>query len=202
MLRASTKRTYLRMTTNSNPTRKRPTQSITRNYNNNNHKRNSLNKRTQSMNNSLQNGQNGQNGQNVQSEAIKKISQIELSEEQQNLKSRILKFISKNLKENNSNLPSVFLINGDAGTGKSVILNSLFNEIQKKSKSIGSEIGNGNGNDDEFKGTQNYLIVNHPEMLKLYHQISNQYPYISKKNLERPIFINLKKNQITTTTTT
>lgn len=69
----------------------------------------------------------------IPSAAVKKISQIQLSDEQQVLKSNIFKFINDNL-ENYTGNPSVYLIDGDAGTGKSVILNSLFNEIQKISR--------------------------------------------------------------------
>ncbi|CCH46650.1 hypothetical protein BN7_6245 [Wickerhamomyces ciferrii] len=112
----------------------------------------------------------------VPSAAVKKISQIELSDEQIFLKSKILNFINTGL-ENYESKPSVFIINGDAGTGKSVILNSLFNEIQKISR---TEKGK------TLSNTKNTLVVNHPEMLKLYHQISKQFPYISKSDLERP----------------
>lgn len=115
----------------------------------------------------------------IPSAAVKKISQIQLSDEQQLLKSNIFKFINENL-ENYTGNPSVYLIDGDAGTGKSVILNSLFNEIQKISRT---------SHDAEkqiLTNTKNYLVVNHPEMLKLYHQISRQFPYILKTDLERP----------------
>ncbi|CDR42345.1 CYFA0S09e01618g1_1 [Cyberlindnera fabianii] len=111
------------------------------------------------------------------SAAANKISNINLSDEQTMLKGKILNFINDNLETNNSGKPSVFVINGDAGTGKSAIINAIFNEIQKISRTT-------TGN--TLSGTSNFLVVNHPEMLKLYHQISKQFPYINKSDLERP----------------
>jgi DUF2075 family protein len=109
--------------------------------------------------------------------AVKKISNIELSDEQTMLRARILSFIETKLKTGSIDKPSVFVINGDAGTGKSVILNSLFNEIQRLSRTT---------KDGILFNTNNYLVVNHPEMLKLYHQIARQFPFIKKADLERP----------------
>lgn len=120
------------------------------------------------------------------SAAVEKISQIELSEEQWHLKLKILKFTREGLL-NYQSAPSVFLINGDAGTGKSVILNSIFNEIQKLSRDVQAAITSTNDHDiDILANTRNFLVVNHPEMLKLYHQISKQFPYILKSDIERP----------------
>lgn len=122
-----------------------------------------------------------------ESEAAKKLSNITLSPDQLDLRTTILQFIKDNLQAYNNGLnngkPSVFIINGDAGTGKSVILNSLFNEIQRLSKTSNKSIVEDNL---IFQGTKNYLVVNHPEMLKLYHQISRRYSYILKSDLERP----------------
>lgn len=111
------------------------------------------------------------------SKAIDKLSKIELSDEQLQLKSNVFDFIKRKL-EDYTGKPSMFVIEGDAGTGKSVILNSLFNDLQKQA--LLSPANN------ILKGTSNYLIVNHPEMLKLYHQISRSFPYIKKSSLERP----------------
>lgn len=109
--------------------------------------------------------------------AVNKISHIALSEEQQDLKIRILDFVKRSIASKEHDKPDVFLINGDAGTGKSVILNSLFNTIQKLSRTT---------NDEVLSQTNNYLVVNHPEMLKLYREIAKQFPFIKKADLERP----------------
>ncbi|CCD25446.1 uncharacterized protein NDAI_0F01270 [Naumovozyma dairenensis CBS 421] len=112
--------------------------------------------------------------------AMNKLGRIKLSDEQQRLRDRILEFSRKNLGSfNDDKKPAIFVIEGDAGTGKSVILNSLFNEIQRLSVSSLD-------NEDVLVGTNNYLIVNHPEMLKLYHRICHQFSYIKKSSLERP----------------
>lgn len=79
-----------------------------------------------------------------------------LTDEQNDLIKRIINFSATHLQ--NKNLPAVFTIYGDAGTGKSVILSSLFDQIQKLSRN----------NTQPFSGTQNYFLVNHPELLKVY----------------------------------
>ncbi|GME72797.1 unnamed protein product [[Candida] boidinii] len=118
--------------------------------------------------------------------AIERLSKVELTKDQIELKSRIFKFIRGNLKIINQQGDghSSFIIQGDPGTGKSVILNSLFNDIQRISKSM---ISQGDGDkEDILVGTNNYLLVNHPEMLKLYRRVCRSYPYIKMKELERP----------------
>lgn len=146
--------------------------------------------------------------QDVESQAMNHLNNVTLSMEQLKLKNKILNFCTDQLilhnnskldnislkreyetntkiKTGNNNdvspngLTSMFVIQGDAGTGKSVVLNSLFNEIQKLAN---TDHGKGNA----LHGTENYLVVNHPEMLKLYHRISYKFPYIKKASLERP----------------
>ncbi|GMG26089.1 unnamed protein product [Ambrosiozyma monospora] len=111
--------------------------------------------------------------------AVDKLSNIELSEEQLLLKDKILGFVRNQLHTyKKGDKSSLFVIQGDAGTGKSVILNALFNEIQRIAKK---------GDDsDVLYGKQNYLVVNHPEMLKLYHRIAASFDHLAKKDLERP----------------
>ncbi|CCH58030.1 hypothetical protein TBLA_0A02300 [Henningerozyma blattae CBS 6284] len=119
------------------------------------------------------------------SEAMNHLSHVKLSDEQLNLKNKIMDFAKSQLKNYNRNPssgPSMFVIQGDAGTGKSVILNSLFNEIQKCS------FGHSNNKIDDqvLENTSNFLIVNHPEMLKLYLRICKSFKYIPRSSLERP----------------
>ena len=110
-----------------------------------------------------------------------------LTNEQNSLINRIIKFAAAHLQ--NKNIPAVFTIYGDAGTGKSVILSSLFDRIQKLSRN----------NTAPFSGTQNYFLVNHPELLKVYKQIAGPLQELYKKDYMRPTsFINqLDKKQKT-----
>lgn len=117
----------------------------------------------------------------LEHDAIDKLSHVKLSSEQAQLKTEVLQFVRDQLKrwESSKDGPAMLVIQGDAGTGKSVVLNSLFNELQRLA--CPSDAAR-----DELTGTKNYLVVNHPEMLKLYHRISKNFPYIAKSSLERP----------------
>ncbi|MCG0994890.1 DUF2075 domain-containing protein [Acetobacter indonesiensis] len=112
--------------------------------------------------------------------AIDKLSpEKKLSLQQNDLKQAIKTFCLAHQNDDHA----IFLIEGDAGTGKSIVLNSIFNEIQNLSR-------NKNEN-SPFYGMKNYLVVNHPEMIKLYKNISENFPYLKKKDFERPTtFIN------------
>lgn len=74
---------------------------------------------------------------------------------------------------------AVFVLMGDAGTGKSVILNQLFTKLAQ-------ELPN------------SYFLVNHPELLKVYRELAGKTPGMLKKYYQRPTsFINQmhKQNQ-------
>jgi DUF2075 family protein/nucleoside-triphosphatase THEP1 len=101
-----------------------------------------------------------------------------LTEEQEKLKEYIFNFCYTHRKDEHA----IFLINGTAGTGKSLLLSSIFNSLQNISK---------NDTSNALYHTDNYLLVNHPEMLKLYKEIASETPNLLKKNFERPTtFIN------------
>ncbi|BAP85643.1 hypothetical protein LOOC260_111040 [Paucilactobacillus hokkaidonensis JCM 18461] len=122
----------------------------------------------------------------ISNAALDKISpQKELTQEQQQLVNRIKSFCIDHIRDSRH---SVFTIYGDAGTGKSVILSHLFDELQLTSKTDNNSI---------LYDTNNYFLVNHPEVLKVYKQIADQSPYLYKKNYQRPTsFINqLDKQQ-------
>ncbi|MCG1009708.1 DUF2075 domain-containing protein [Salinicoccus sp. ID82-1] len=102
----------------------------------------------------------------------------ELSESQVELKEEILEFCKTHIQTGER---SIFLVKGDAGTGKSVVLSSTFNAVQDLSKDEESAL----------KGTNNYLLVNHNEMIKTYESISESLPNLKKKNFMKPTsFIN------------
>lgn len=110
----------------------------------------------------------------------------ELNSEQIELKYEVLKFIEDNIRNPE---PCVLFIEGDAGTGKSVLLSSIFNTIQDYSKNKNSNIYN-------YK--DNYMLVNHSEMLKTYRSIAKQLPNLLVRNFEKPTsFINKSKKHNT-----
>lgn len=112
--------------------------------------------------------------------AVYKISpEKTLSEEQEKLKETVEKFCKDHIQSGNA----VFIIEGNAGTGKSLVLNSLFNELQKQSRQSGLS--------SPLFGCENYLVVNHPEMMKLYKNSAVNFSYLKQKDFERPTtFIN------------
>lgn len=107
----------------------------------------------------------------------------ELSEQQLEVKQEILEYCKINIAQSGHH---VFIVEGDAGTGKSVLLSSLFNTIQDLSKDTSSALYQ----------TDNYLLVNHSEMLKTYKSIAGSLPNLKKKQFQKPTpFINALSNQ-------
>lgn len=119
--------------------------------------------------------------ENLRNKDIYKLSPYkELSPLQLDIKHDILDFCKKHIQKDGNH---VITVEGDAGTGKSVLLSSLFNTVQDLSKDENSIL----------RGTDNYLLVNNGEMLKTYKAIANSLPTIKKKSLMRPTpFINEK----------
>ncbi|WP_456279071.1 DUF2075 domain-containing protein [Bacillus sp. AK128] len=119
--------------------------------------------------------------ENLRNKDIYKLSPYkELSPLQLDIKNEILNFCKEHIKLEGNH---VITVEGDAGTGKSVLLSSLFNTLQDLSKD----------NSSLLQGTDNYLLVNNGEMLKTYKNIANSLPNIKKKNLMKPTpFINEK----------
>ncbi|WP_251006113.1 DUF2075 domain-containing protein [Carnobacterium sp. ISL-102] len=102
----------------------------------------------------------------------------ELSEEQLELKERIINICEKHI---NDHTKFVYFVEGDAGTGKSVVLSSTFNTLQDFTTEKGST----------FYKSKNYLLINHSEMKKTYEKISESLPNLKKKNFLKPTsFIN------------
>ncbi|MGD6902249.1 DUF2075 domain-containing protein [Bacillus infantis] len=119
--------------------------------------------------------------ENLRNKDIYKLSPYkELSPLQLDIKNEILNFCKDHIQKDGNH---VIAIEGDAGTGKSVLLSSLFNTIQDLAKD----------NSSSLHGTDNYLLVNHGEMLKTYKSIANSLPNLKKKSLMKPTpFINEK----------
>ncbi|AKP67968.1 DUF2075 domain-containing protein [Companilactobacillus ginsenosidimutans] len=101
-----------------------------------------------------------------------------LTELQQKVFDKILKFCQTNLQNNNK---GIFQLNGDAGTGKSVILTKLFLTLEQDSKR----------NIPDLQGMNNYFLVNHPELLKVYQDNAGEFDDLRKNRFLRPTtFIN------------
>ncbi|MDV2583334.1 DUF2075 domain-containing protein [Alkalibacillus haloalkaliphilus] len=117
--------------------------------------------------------------EDLQNKDIYKISPYkELSEQQLEVKEKVIQFCNENAKKAGQH---VFIVEGDSGTGKSVLLSSLFNTLQDNANDASSNLYN----------TDNYLLVNHSEMLKTYHNIAYSLPNLKKKQFKKPTpFIN------------
>ncbi|TMT00088.1 DUF2075 domain-containing protein [Apilactobacillus kunkeei] len=102
----------------------------------------------------------------------------QLTDEQSRLVEQIKQFAINHLKDDTH---AVFTIYGDAGTGKSVILSKLFYDIQQMAHEKSNPL---------YK-TNNYFLVNHPEILKVYKKMAGSQDNVLKKNFNRPTsFIN------------
>lgn len=105
------------------------------------------------------------------------LENIELSASQEALFHDVWQFMTAHNKEQ-----CVIVLEGRAGTGKSVFLSHLFSQLQQASREDKTSV---------FYGRENALLVNHPEMLKAYKVASEQQTFLRKKDFERPTtFIN------------
>lgn len=105
--------------------------------------------------------------------------ELALSGLQMELLHRVVSFCERHQSDDSA----LFVIEGAAGTGKSVVLNAIFNTLQTRARSGAA--------DDPLRGLRNMVIVNHPEMLKLYRNIAATMPNLRKSDYERPTtFIN------------
>lgn len=96
-----------------------------------------------------------------------------LTDEQQDVLNEVLEFCQNTISTNKKGL---FQLNGDAGTGKSVILTQLFLKLEQDAKESGSD---------------NYFLVNHPELLKVYQDNAGEFSELRKNRFLRPTtFIN------------
>lgn len=118
----------------------------------------------------------------IENKDIFKLSPFkELSAEQIELKEKIIEVCEKHIHDIE---PFVFLVKGEAGTGKSVVLSAVFNRIQELAKEKSSALHNSN----------NFLLVNHSEMLKTYQKIAGKVKALRKNNFDKPTpFINKRK---------
>ncbi|CAI9121246.1 DUF2075 domain-containing protein [Brytella acorum] len=105
--------------------------------------------------------------------------QQDLTPAQQALVERIVTFCRGHL----SGARGVFVVEGDAGTGKSLVMNTAFDRIQT--------IARGKDGQDALRNTKNLFVVNHPEMIKFYRRVAETLPCLRKADYARPTtFIN------------
>ncbi|WP_295731160.1 DUF2075 domain-containing protein [uncultured Limosilactobacillus sp.] len=112
----------------------------------------------------------------LKNEATEKLSPLKtLTDEQQALVNQIVNFTTEHLQS--QDVPAIFTIYGDAGTGKSVVLSHLFNILQTAARTDKSS---------PLYHTKNKFLVNHPEILKVYREIAGHQPHLLKKDFMRP----------------
>ncbi len=110
-----------------------------------------------------------------ENQATNKLSPFKhLTTEQQQLVDQIMAFTLDHLTGDH---PAIYTIYGDAGTGKSVVLSHLFNQIQTAAR---------HDKQSPLYGTSNYFVVNHPEILKVYREIAGGIKSLYKKDFARP----------------
>lgn len=113
----------------------------------------------------------------IENKDIFKLSPFkELSLEQLDLKEKVLQFCEEQVKSQQNEYGSLFVIQGEAGVGKSVVLSSIFNTIQEYTSEASSPL---------YK-TDNFLVVNHEEMYKTYKGIAAQLKHLKAKNFAKP----------------
>ncbi|TCI69126.1 DUF2075 domain-containing protein [Exiguobacterium sp. SH0S7] len=125
----------------------------------------------------------------IENKDIFKLSPFkELSVEQMDLKERVLEFCEGRITESKPEdmYGDLYVIEGEAGVGKSVVLSSIFNTIQARTNEAGSKLYQ----------TENYLVVNHEEMLKTYKGIAKQVKHLKAGHFTKPTpLLNKLKDQ-------
>ncbi|AEV95882.1 DUF2075 domain-containing protein [Pediococcus claussenii] len=116
----------------------------------------------------------------IKNSDVYKISPFKsLSDAQLELKDKVISFVEDHLKNPaNEKEHALFIVLGEAGVGKSVVLSSLYVDIQNRAKSETSS--------DVLNETNNYLLVNHKEMLKTYKNLARQLPNLQQKFIKKP----------------
>lgn len=108
--------------------------------------------------------------QSLESHTLNAFSKnVTLTKHQEVVLHQIIDFTHEHLQKSDH---AVFVLMGDAGTGKSLILNQLFTQLAQEVP-------------------DSYFLVNHPELLKVYRELAGQTPHMLKKYYQRPTsFIN------------
>lgn len=94
-----------------------------------------------------------------------------LSDEQIQAKDKVILKIMEALTRNQSG--ELILVTGEAGSGKTVLMSSLFYELKQLAQEESENI--------VLQDANSYLLVNHEQQLKVYQQIANKLGIMSKK---------------------
>ncbi|MQS89681.1 DUF2075 domain-containing protein [Companilactobacillus mishanensis] len=107
----------------------------------------------------------------IRDSAIFKASPFhKLTKEQFDARDQIIMKIEEALNRNKEG--QLILVSGEAGSGKTVLLSSLFYEL--------SQLSTKNGDNKILEGSSQYLLVNHDQQLKVYEQIIEKLGLSSK----------------------
>ena len=109
----------------------------------------------------------------MKNSVVEKFNVTDLTENQKQQLVKIEGFVQQQLQQSES---SIAVIEGAAGTGKSVILTKLFEKLQTGAKNPTSP----------YYGLKNKFTVNHPELLKVYQELSTTIPSLKKGDYIRP----------------
>ncbi|WP_427814822.1 DUF2075 domain-containing protein (plasmid) [Enterococcus sp. 22-H-5-01] len=109
----------------------------------------------------------------IRDSAIFKASPFhKLTREQMNAREDIILKVTEALNRNKEG--QLIIIEGEAGSGKTVLMSSLFYEL--------SQLALDESENVVLKNTSQYLLVNHDQQLKVYKQIASKLGILSKKN--------------------
>lgn len=109
----------------------------------------------------------------IKDSAIFKASPFhKLTREQMNAREDIILKVTKALNRNREG--QLIIVEGEAGSGKTVLMSSLFYELNQLSLEDSENV--------VLKGTSQYLLVNHDQQLKVYEQIASKLGILSKRN--------------------
>lgn len=95
-----------------------------------------------------------------------------LTREQMNAREDIILKVTEALNRNREG--QLIIVEGEAGSGKTVLMSSLFYELNQLSLEDSENV--------VLKGTSQYLLVNHDQQLKVYEQIASKLVILSKRN--------------------
>ncbi|CAK1240251.1 DUF2075 domain-containing protein [Fructobacillus evanidus] len=109
----------------------------------------------------------------MENDNLKPFDIDQMSANQQDVLADLQKYINESLKTSDHH---VAVIEGAAGTGKSVLLTRLFKNIRQGLKDPASP----------YQGLKTVFTVNHPELLKVYQEMGARYSDLYKKDYVRP----------------
>lgn len=109
----------------------------------------------------------------IKDSAIFKASPFhKLTREQMNAREDIILKVTEALNRNREG--QLIIVEGEAGSGKTVLMSSLFYELNQLSLEDSENV--------VLKGTNQYLLVNHDQQLKVYEQIASKLGILSIRN--------------------